>query len=174
MGTENKAGRFMEIESKRLLITLLTLPQLRLWIHELAAVEEELACKYDAEPMSEIVVDIVNNHIMSIENDPAHYFYYSFWFIIRKTDRTVMGLLYLRDRPNAIKEVEICYGMGKNYRHNGYMTEAVQAFCHWAVSQKWIDHIIAETKIENTASQNILKRCGFVRYKQENTLWWKI
>jgi RimJ/RimL family protein N-acetyltransferase len=54
------------------------------------------------------------------------------------------------------------------------MTEAVQAFCNWALSQERIDHIIAETKIENTVSQNILKRCGFEKYKEENTLWWKL
>jgi RimJ/RimL family protein N-acetyltransferase len=94
--------------------------------------------------------------------------------MIRKTDRTVIGLLYFKDMPNELKEVELCYGLGKNYRHNGYMTEAVKAFCNWAILQEGISHIIAETKIENSPSQNILKNCGFVQYKQENTLWWKL
>jgi RimJ/RimL family protein N-acetyltransferase len=164
----------MEIETDRLFIKLLTLSQLRLWINEISTLEKELNCKYDAEPMEGVFLDIVKNQIKTIENDPKNCLYYSFWFIIRKIDRMVIGSMDFKNIPNEIKEVEIGYGLGKKYEHNGYMTEAVKSFCEWAISQENIKHIIAETEIENIPSQNILKRCGFAKYKQENTLWGKL
>jgi RimJ/RimL family protein N-acetyltransferase len=164
----------VQIESERLFIKLLTLPQLRLWINEIAALEKELDCKYDAEPLGKKVLDIITNQIITTEHDEPNLVYHSFWFVIRKTDRVVIGLVYFKDIPNENNEVEICYGLGVNYRHNGYMTETVKALCKWALSQSAVCHVIAETKVDNTPSHNILKRCGFVTYKQETALWWKL
>lgn len=55
----------------------------------------------------------------------------------------------------------------------GYMTEAVKAMCGWAFSQEGVRQVTAETDKQGTASQRVLKRCGFVVYRQEETLWWK-
>ena len=46
---------------------------------------------------------------------------------------------------------EIGYGLKEEYRHQGYMTEAVRTV------------IEAETDMHNIASQNVLLRAGFVR-----------
>ncbi|KRN26675.1 GNAT family N-acetyltransferase [Liquorilactobacillus mali] len=46
--------------------------------------------------------------------------------------------------------------------------------CDWALTQDNTSYVIAETEIENLASQNVLKRCGFKLYKQNNTCWWKL
>ena len=72
------------------------------------------------------------------------------------------------------KEVEIGYGLGKEFEHNGYMTEAVQAMCKWALKQENVSHIIAETDIDGFASQRILQRCGFVEKRREETIWWQL
>jgi RimJ/RimL family protein N-acetyltransferase len=76
--------------------------------------------------------------------------------------------------PNNMKEVEIGYGLGKKYEHNGYMSEAVKKFCEWALTDEKIETIIAETEIENTASKRVLERCGFKKYKEEETAWWRL
>ena len=91
-----------------------------------------------------------------------------------KTDRTVIGATDFKDVPNANGEVEIGYGIGKAFEHNGYMTEAVESMCKWALRQKNVLNIIAETDIDNQASQNILERCGFIKYKEEETIWWRL
>jgi RimJ/RimL family protein N-acetyltransferase len=54
------------------------------------------------------------------------------------------------------------------------MTEAVGKFCEWALTDGKIETIIAETEIKNIASKRVLERCGFVRYKEEETAWWKL
>jgi RimJ/RimL family protein N-acetyltransferase len=54
------------------------------------------------------------------------------------------------------------------------MTEAVKAFCTMALNDKKIETIIAETEPENIASCKVLERCGFIKYKEKETVWWKL
>lgn len=54
------------------------------------------------------------------------------------------------------------------------MTEAVQAMCEFALKQNGVRNIIAETDLDGFASQRILERCGFKKYKQEETIWWML
>jgi len=162
------------IETKRLFLIPLTSRQLKLWIEDIPALEQELDCHYFAEPMEGIFLDIVKVQLDITEKDTANYLYHTFWLLIGKTDRVVVGSADFKDIPNENHEVEVGYGLGKNFEHNGYMTEAVQAMCNWAMAQNNISHIIAETRIDNTQSQNILKRCGFIIYKQDQSIWWRL
>jgi len=145
-----------------------------LWIKDIATLEKDLNCSYQAEPLVGEFLDILKGQLEIATKDELNYLYRSFWFIIRKTDRVVIGSADFKDVPNENKEVEIGYGLGKEYEHNGYMTEAVQAMCNWAMAQDNISHVIAETDIESPQSQNILKRCGFVPYRQDETMWWRL
>ena len=58
--------------------------------------------------------------------------------------------------------IEIGYGLKEEYRHHGYMTEAVKAITEWALSQENVKKVEAETDAENIASQKVLCRSGFV------------
>jgi RimJ/RimL family protein N-acetyltransferase len=100
----------MKLETERLFIKLLTLPQLKLWVNNISMLESELNCKYDAEPLNGEFLNVINGQIKIIENDPLNYMYYSFWFIIRKSDGIVVGSMDFKNIPNKIKEVEIGYG----------------------------------------------------------------
>ena len=58
--------------------------------------------------------------------------------------------------------IEIGYGLKEEYRHHGYMTEAVKAITEWALSQDGVKQVEAETDAKNIASQKVLFRSGFV------------
>lgn len=150
---ENK----MTLETDRLYLTALTEKQLKLWIEDCSALEKELNCNYYAEPLEGVFLDIVKKQYEAAKKDSENYCYHSFWFLIRKSDRVVVGSADFKDVPNTNGEIEIGYGLGKVYEHNGYMTEAVKAMCEWAMKQKNVLHIIAETDINGTSSQSILK-----------------
>lgn len=164
----------MILETERLEICALNANQLKLWIEDIAALEKELNCSYKAEPMEGIFLEIVKGQLKITEQDPDNYMWHSFWFLIRKADRTVVGSADFKDIPDANKEVEIGYGLGKDFEHKGYMTETVKAMCKWAMNQKNVSHVIAETNLDGYASGRILKRCGFVETKRDETIWWRL
>ena len=65
--------------------------------------------------------------------------------------------------------------MGKPHRGRGYMTEAVEAICCWALAQPEVAHITAETDfMMGRASLRILERLGFQKYREEETVWWRL
>lgn len=162
------------IETQRLSLIPLTERQLNLWIENIAALECELGCIYRAEPLTGIFLDIVKQQYEIVKKDSSNYLYHTFWFIIHKVDRVVVGSADFKNIPNEKGEVEIGYGLGKEFEHNGYMTETVNAMCEWALSQKAVSCVIAETERDNRASHRVLERCNFRLYKQEENLWWKL
>jgi RimJ/RimL family protein N-acetyltransferase len=160
--------------NRRMYLVPLTAPQLKLWIEDIATLEKDMNCSYNAEPIDGIFLDIIKKQYEITVKDEANYLFHSFWFLVRKADRIVVGSADFKDLPDINGEVEIGYGLRKAHEHNRYMTEAVQAMCKWAMNQKSVTHVIAETEFDNPKSHNVLKRCGFVQYKHGETLWWKL
>ena len=58
--------------------------------------------------------------------------------------------------------IEIGYGLKEEYRHHGYMTEAVKVITEWALSQDGVKQVEEETDEENIASQKVLLQSGFI------------
>ena len=164
----------MLITTERLELYVLDARQIRLWLNDIPALEKELRCSYKAEALEGNLLRIVEGQARLTEENAAKYFWHSFWFLIRRSDRTVVGSADFKAGPNEQGEVEIGYGLGKEFEHNGYMTEAVAAMCLWAKAQEGISHVIAETDLDNAPSQNILKRCGLVETKRNESVWWKL
>ena len=163
----------MTIETERLEIIALTPRQLELWTVDIGKLEKELRCSYRAEPMEGTFREIVCGQVKKCRQEPANYLWHTFWLIMTKSDRTVVGAIDFRDVPDSRAEVEIGYGLGCGFRHNGYMTEAVRAFCDWA-AQNGVKHVIAETNTDNVASQNVLRRCGCKEYDRDDTIRWRL
>lgn len=164
----------MKIETERLNIIALTPEQLKLWTHNITALEKELLCSYKAEPMEGLFREIVCGQAEKAQKDPWNYLWHTFWFILRKSDNCVVGSIDFKDVPNGDGEAEIGYGLGRDFEHNGYMTETVQAFCDWALRQDGVNHIIAETDVDGISSQKILVRCGLKEYTRNDTAWWRL
>ncbi len=57
---------------------------------------------------------------------------------------------------------EIGYWLGKDYEGHGYMTDAVQTLAEHATRVWGYTEAVAITNSENTASQRVLKRAGFI------------
>lgn len=164
----------MILQTERLKLVLLSPQQLSLWTKDMKALEKELHCSYKAEPMEGFFLEIVKGQAERAEKDRENYVWHSFFFIVRKSDDIVIGSADFKDNPNENGEVEIGYGLEKEFEHNGYMTETVQAMCEWALKQQTVTSIIAETERDGAASQRVLKRCGFELYKMGETLWWRV
>ncbi|MBQ0134827.1 MAG: GNAT family N-acetyltransferase [Clostridiales bacterium] len=80
------------------------------------------------------------------------------WVMERREDGACVGDLCFKGLQSS---VEIGYGTQESYQNRGYMTEAVNAMCEWALSQGSVKAVEAETEPDNAASQRVLEKCGF-------------
>ena len=164
----------MRLESERLEIIPLNLHQLELWVSDMDTFEKELNCTYKGQPLVGFILDHVLEQIEAIKNDEPNYLFYTTWLIILKANRSAVGSAAFKGIPNLHEEIEIGYGLGEEFEHNGYMTEAVKEVCKWGLSEEKVKHIIAETDLDGYASQRILERNGFERYQFEDSSWWRL
>lgn len=65
--------------------------------------------------------------------------------------------------PPAEGVVEIGYSTAPEFRARGYTVEVVEALTARALATPGVHQVIAETHDDNTASQKVLTRAGFVR-----------
>lgn len=163
----------MTLETERLILYPLDASQLALWTEDLPSLERELGCVYKAEPLEGFFLDILKGQLVKAQADPENFIWLTFWLIVRKSDRVVVGSADFKAPPDENGAVELGYGLGEGFTGNGYMTETVGEMCAWALAQPMVSAVIAETELGNLASQHILERNGFAVYQEGETLWWR-
>lgn len=121
------------------------------------SMERLIAAEHDAEmkqAYSEMLQGCVQN--------PNERIWYAVWDIeLKNSPRTIVGDFCFKGL-NADGMVEIGYGLYDGCCGRGYMTEALEAVCKWAVLQPRVKRIEAETAPENNASRRVLFRVGFM------------
>ncbi len=163
----------MTLETERLILYPLDARRFALWTEDLPSLESELGCVYKAEPMDGFFLDIVKGQLVKAQADLENFIWLTFWLIVRKSDRVVVGSADFKAPPDENGAVELGYGLGDGFTGNGYMTETVRKMCAWALAHSGVSAVVAETERGNLASQHILERNGFAVYKEGETLWWR-
>ncbi len=158
----------------RLSLFPLSPAQMQLWVHDLPALEAALGCTYRGEPLSGPFLQVVCAQASAAAAAGTNYMWHSFWLLMRRSDRSIVGSAVWKGAPDASGRVEIGYGLGQAFYHQGYMTEAVSELCRWALDQPAVTSVLAETDPlpQGAASQRVLKRCGFLPYPQKSGCWW--
>jgi RimJ/RimL family protein N-acetyltransferase len=64
--------------------------------------------------------------------------------------------------PEFLDEVEIGYSILKEFRHHGYVTEALNALVPWIFQHSPVYSVCAQTYPHLAASIGVLRRCGFI------------
>ena len=162
----------MKIETKRLILYQLNSQEEKLWLDHLDELEQKLAVSYQGEAMTGFIREIVKQQINRVSKFPTAHFS-DFWLIILRDTRTVIGSADFKTLPNEAGEVEIGYGLATPFEGAGYMTEAVRALCEWALTQKDVKAVSADTEDGNLKSERVLEKVGFVRTIKEKNQWWK-
>ena len=162
----------LSIETSRLRVFPLPLAQLRLWADDLPALERSLGYAYRGVPVEKALGDA--RRLLAAAEEAGESPYRTVWMLVQREEGVIIGSAGFKGGPDEKGEVEIRYAMGKDYRRRGYMTEAVKAICCWALEQPEVAHITAETDLVSYPSQRILERLGFQKYREEETLWWRL
>ena len=83
------------------------------------------------------------------------------WLIVEGSE--VVGHCGYKHAPDADGAVEIGYGVAASRQRRGHATRAVAALLAEAASDAKVRLVVAQTAMNNRASQAVLKRNGFVR-----------
>ena len=96
----------------------------------------------------------------------SHYEPHGFgmWAVIHKLKGEMIGwcgLIFLDETP----EVEVGYGVAREYWGQGLMTEAARATLRYGFEKMGLERIVAVAFPENTASRHIMEKLG-MRYEK--------
>ena len=92
---------------------------------------------------------------------PENRVWYAAWYMeLKGSGGTVIGDLCFKGIDHGT--VEVGYGLRQGRCGHGYMTEAVRAISGWALSQKGITRVEAETAPDNIPSRKVLINSGYI------------
>jgi [ribosomal protein S5]-alanine N-acetyltransferase len=101
----------------------------------------------------------IHYEVGQIEKDD----WYRFAFILKETGKLIgTGLIYYSHEE---KSWNVGYNLGRRYWGKGYATEAMQEIIRFAKKELHITGIIGSHAKENIASENVLKKLGFIYEK---------
>ncbi|MFG3286594.1 GNAT family N-acetyltransferase [Streptomyces sp. NPDC048111] len=84
------------------------------------------------------------------------------YVMVRAEDGRAIGGIGFHGPPEDGR-VEIGYDLAESVRGQGYATESLTALTAWALAQPDVEMVYATTDEDNTASQRVLERAGFLR-----------
>ena len=93
--------------------------------------------------------------------DPAEHGW-SIWYLLSKkhTPPQVMGICGFKGKPGATGSVEIGYSVLKQFRVQGFATEAVARLVVWAFSHQNVKEVTAETLPHLKQSIRVMEKNG--------------
>lgn len=163
-----------ELSTDRLRIIQLDEENFKLLLNNRRKMESNLGVFTSGYELDSGYIEAMKMVLENVLKNINYFQWYTDWQIVLKSENKIIGSVGFKGKPNENGEVEIGYGLNENYERKGFMTEAVRHMVRWALEQKGIKHVIAETEIDNIASQKVLKKNGFIAYKNENNcIWWK-
>lgn len=166
----------LTLETDRMLLMALERELLNLCISDPQRLAKELGVTLDPEVFSEEsrqAITIKSTRMLLV--DQNLYPWYTYFLLVRKIDRCVMGVCGFKGAPTPYGSVELGYAIHADYRNQGFMTEAVKTLVHWAFQHHECSRVTAETLKENFSSQHVLQKSGLELDRSgENMLYWKI
>ena len=165
----------MELQTERLLVIALDMEQLRLLLEDIKEFEKKLNVKYYGEPIEGDILDFAKSQYQKILNSKGIYKWHTFWQFKLKSENIIVGSASFKGSPNEYGDVDIGYSTNVLYQNKGYTTEAVIELCNWALTEKNVFRVIAETEKDNIPSQRVLEKCGMQKYKEnDESFWWEL
>ncbi len=104
---------------------------------------------------------IQNDLLPNFGNDEYNNLFFTIWIVIEKQSMFIIGSFCFHGTPNNIGEIEVGYGIDKEFQNKGYATELVERIINWAKTQDNITSIIGITEGKNIASIKVLQKNSF-------------
>lgn len=166
----------MQIETHRLVLIPLTANHLRCMLRSKPHAATGLVWISGDKELDFQMRLIYQLKAVNIDRDQAHWMFYTYFAIVLKESRHLVGHIGFKGIPDENGEIEVGYGLeDEKWYGKGYATEALKALIQWAFVQQDVVRVVADTDKNNLASQKVLKKSGMVFWKEEfDYFWWKI
>ena len=131
----------------------------RMYLYPLSDEEMRLVIENESDPeMKQAYTEMLEG---SLSNSDKR-IWYAIWNMELKDESGIIVGDFCFKGLSDDGVIEIGYGLKEEYRHYGYITEALKAITEWALSQESVKQVEAETDAENIASQKVLLQSGFI------------
>jgi RimJ/RimL family protein N-acetyltransferase len=151
------------VESRRLTLVAATA---ELVAADLAS-REEFAAAIGAEVPDEWPPELYDSPSMRYAlqqlHDPSEHGW-SLWYLLSKKHDPprVIGICGFKGKPDRVGSVEIGYSVLRQFRIQGYATEAVERLVTWAFSHQNVVEVAAETLPHLRQSIRVMEKNGFI------------
>lgn len=148
------------IRTSRLILTPLTLPQLKLILTDIPALEAGLSLSISRDVLTDRVEGAIRKKIEKMTGlEEAQHLWQTYWLIIIRESNFGAGLAGFKGIPNENGSTEIGYGIDLAFQNKGYTTEAVRALVEWALQHPPCKSVTAK-EVTNPASRRLLEKLG--------------
>lgn len=162
------------LQTKRLTLNALDLENLYHYVHHYEVVHQNLDATCQIETHDPDVAYAFEAAYYEATNDPAHYYWYTSWELILKTDSEIVGGLCFKGPPDEKGQVEIGYAIYEGHEGKGYATEGLEALIRWAFKDADVKAVIASVQPSNSRSRRVLEKLGFNMIEMKDALqWWQ-
>lgn len=157
-----------ELNSKRLRLIPLPLPQLKALIEGRYILESQLGLKHSNFSLNapdsflqELREALAQYNLPQLQQKPEDFPWNAHWLIVHAKDNTGIGGMGLSGPPNEAGTVMLGYFIDKKYEGRGLCSEALAALLQWIFSDRRVTQVLADTLTEGIASQRVLQKNGF-------------
>jgi [ribosomal protein S5]-alanine N-acetyltransferase len=147
-------------QSERLLFRQFTFDDAEL-LYELNSDPEVVKYVHEPPTTKENAPEIIRNIIL-----PQYELKLGRWAVHKKYSQEFIGwagLKYISERD----EIDLGYRFKKQYWDKGYATEAAGTCISYGFEHLGLERIIAKAHVENTASLNVIQKCGMKFLKED-------
>lgn len=152
----------MNLITSRLEILPLNSAQMKLLLQGTSFLEQKLQLSPSGLELDPHTHDAMRYIDELASKTPDAYPWITNWQIILKAERISIGSACFMNVPNESGAVEIGYGIYPEYQRKGFMTEALNAICSWALNQDRVKMVTAQSEPKNIPSHRVLEKCGFI------------
>jgi len=161
-------------ETKRIRAVALNKYGMYVFINNLIALEKILGLAHSNMQLESHVKNAMEISYDKMLENEENSIWFTNWIIILKKENKIIGGIGFKNTPNNNGEIEIGYGIDKDYWNKGLMTETVNYLTKWALNHENVKSVVAETLESNLASQKVLQKAGFsITKKIDNMIWWR-
>jgi len=161
----------MKLESKRMEIIPLTLHEMRIFIKSRSDYEKHAKLTVTGVEVPEFyreeIKEMIQQEPESWTSKNKEYLFHTFWLMIIKETKTIVGQFVFNGRPNEIGEVEIFFMVEEPHRRNGFSTEAMLEILRWGCKTKLFKKVYIEADYNNKAAMASLHKLGFRKQPED-------